>query len=129
MAKNAKKVIGIEIVEDAVKSAIENANRNQLSNCTFLVGDVLKEIENLHEHPDLIVLDPPRDGVVRKAIEKLIAFQSPEIIYVSCKPTSLGRDLQEFVKGGYEVKRVKLVDLFPGTQHVETIVLIQKKNS
>jgi len=129
MAQKAKQVIGIEIIEEAVNAAIENAAQNQLSNCTFLAGDVLKKIEELSCQPDLMILDPPREGIHKKAIEKLIAFHAPNIIYVSCKPTSLGKDLQELIQGGYEVKRVRLVDLFPRTQHIETVVLLSRKET
>lgn len=126
MAKQSKKVIGIELVEEAVEAANENANRNSLSNCEFIAGDVLKKIEELHEKPDIIILDPPRDGIHSKAIDKIIAFDAPEIIYVSCKPTSLARDLQIFQQQGYCVKRVKMVNQFPRTVHVETVVLMSK---
>ncbi len=126
MAKKAKKVIGIELVEEAVAAANENAQRNGLLNCTFLAGDVLQKVEELKEKPDLMIVDPPRDGIHPKAIDKLIAFDAPEIIYVSCKPTSLARDLQIFQQNGYAVKRVKLVNQFPRTVHVETVVSMKK---
>lgn len=123
----AFEVIGIELVEEAVESAYENAKRNNLNNCRFIAGDVLKEIENIKENqPDLIILDPPRDGIHPKAINKIIDFNAKEIVYVSCKPTSLVRDLVEFQKAGYSVERVKLMDLFPRTVHVETVALLKK---
>lgn len=127
MAKKAKKVIGIELVEEAVIAANENAKRNHLENCTFLCGDVLKKIDELEEKPDIIILDPPRDGIHPKAIGKIIDFNAPEIVYVSCKPTSLARDLQLFQEGGYEVKRIRLMDMFPKTVHVETVCLLTRK--
>lgn len=126
MAKKAKKVIGIELIEEAVAAANENAQRNGLLNCTFIAGDVLQKVEELQEKPDLIIVDPPRDGIHPKAIDKLIAFDAPEIIYVSCKPTSLARDLQIFQQNGYAIKRVKLVNQFPRTVHVETVVSMKK---
>ena len=122
----SKKVIGIELIEEAVLAANENAKRNGLENCTFIAGDVLKEVDHLIEIPDLIIVDPPRDGIHPKAISKIIAFNAPEIVYVSCKPTSLARDLVEFQKAGYQVKRVKLMDMFPRTVHVETVCLLSK---
>ncbi len=117
----SKKVIGIELIEEAVVAANENAKCNHLENCTFLAGDVLKMVDELEERPDLIIVDPPRDGIHPKAIGKIIAFGAPEIVYVSCKPTSLARDLEIFQQEGYQVERVKLMDMFPRTVHVETV--------
>lgn len=122
----AKEVIGIELVEEAVVSANENAKRNNIDNCKFIAGDVLKEIESLNEAPELIILDPPRDGIHPKAIGKIINFNAKEIVYVSCKPTSLVRDLVEFKNAGYKIDTVKLMDLFPRTVHVETVVRMYK---
>ena len=125
----SKKVIGIELIEEAVVAANENAKRNHLENCTFLAGDVLKMVDELKERPDLIIVDPPRDGIHPKAIGKIIAFGAPEIVYVSCKPTSLARDLEVFQQEGYQVERVELMDMFPRTVHVETVVLLSKLNT
>ena len=122
----SKKVLGIELIEEAVVAANENAKRNHLENCNFLAGDVLKMVDELEERPDLIIVDPPRDGIHPKAIGKIIAFGAPEIVYVSCKPTSLARDLEIFQQEGYQVERVKLMDMFPRTVHVETVVLLSK---
>lgn len=123
----SKKVIGIELIEEAVVAANENAKRNHLENCTFLAGDVLKMVDELKERPDLIIVDPPRDGIHPKAIGKIIAFGAPEIVYVSCKPTSLARDLEIFQQEGYQVERVELMDMFPRTVHVETVVKLVRK--
>ena len=125
----SKKVLGIELIEEAVVAANENAKRNHLENCTFLAGDVLKMVDELEERPDLIIVDPPRDGIHPKAIGKIIAFGAPEIVYVSCKPTSLARDLEIFQQEGYQVERVKLMDMFPRTVHVETVVLLSHKKA
>ena len=125
----SKRVIGIELIEEAVVAANENAKRNHLENCTFLAGDVLKMVDELKERPDLIIVDPPRDGIHPKAIGKIIAFGAPEIVYVSCKPTSLARDLEIFQQEGYQVERVKLMDMFPRTVHVETVCLLSKLNA
>ncbi len=125
----SKKVLGIELIEEAVVAANENAKRNHLENCTFLAGDVLKMVDELEERPDLIIVDPPRDGIHPKAIGKIIAFGAPEIVYVSCKPTSLARDLEIFQQEGYQVERVKLMDMFPRTVHVETVCLLSKLQS
>lgn len=122
----AKEVVGIELVEEAVVAAEENAKRNNLNNCKFIAGDVLKEVENLEGNPELIILDPPRDGIHPKAINKIIDFNAKEIVYVSCKPTSLVRDLVEFQKAGYKIEKVRLMDLFPRTVHVETVVRLTR---
>lgn len=127
LAPVAAKVVGVEIVGEAVEAAKENASLNGLDNCTFWAGDVLKVIESLEEIPDLIVLDPPRDGVNPKALEKIIKFGVNRIVYVACKPTSLVRDLEMLQGRGYQVERIACVDLFPGTYHVETCVLLGRK--
>ena len=126
LAPVASKVVGVEIVEEAVESAKKNAVDNHLDNCEFIAGDVLKVVDNLTQKPDILVLDPPRDGIHPKALRKIINFNVDEMVYVSCKPTSLMRDLLVFREAGYEVKRCCLVDMFPGTVHVETVVLLSK---
>lgn len=127
MAPIARKVIGIEIVEEAVEAAKENATMNNLYNCEFIAGDVMVKVDELTERPDLIILDPPRDGIHPKAINKIIDFSPEQFIYVSCKPTSLARDLSVFVERGYKVTKVKCMDMFPHTPHVETVVHIVRK--
>jgi len=126
MAPVAKKVIGIEIVEEAVNMARENANLNGLDNVEFIVGDVLKEVDNLKEKPDLIIIDPPRDGIHPKAINKIIDFNPDKFVYVSCNPVTLVRDLKVFEERGYKVEKVKLMDMFPRTPHVECVTLMSK---
>jgi 23S rRNA (uracil-5-)-methyltransferase RumA len=126
MAPVAKKVIGIEIVEEAVNMARENAKLNGLDNVEFIVGDVLKEVENIKIKPDLIIIDPPRDGIHPKAINKIIDFNPDKFVYVSCNPVTLVRDLKVFEERGYKVEKVKLMDMFPRTPHVETVVLITR---
>lgn len=129
LAPVAKKIIGVEIVEEAVEAAKVNAKLNGLSNCDFIAGDVLKIIDEIEEKPDLIVLDPPRDGIHPKAITKIINYGVDRIVYISCKPTSLVRDLEVFIENGYKVEKAMAVDMFPNTVHVESIILLQKKNS
>ena len=124
LAPVAKKVIGVEIIEEAVEAAKENAALNKLSNCEFIAGDVLKVIDSIEEKPDLIVLDPPRDGIHPKALGKIIDYGVDRIVYISCKPTSLARDLEMLQERGYKVERVVCVDMFPGTVHVESIILM-----
>ncbi|MBZ2175770.1 23S rRNA (uracil(1939)-C(5))-methyltransferase RlmD [Schnuerera sp. xch1] len=126
MAPVAKKVIGIEIVEEAVEKARENAKLNGLNNIEFIVGDVLKEVENLKERPDLIVIDPPRDGIHPKAINKIIDFRPQTFVYVSCNPITLVRDLKVFRERGYDIEKVKLIDMFPRTPHCESVVLMSR---
>ncbi len=123
----AKKVIGVEIVEEAVVAARENAALNGLTNCKFIAGDVLKVIDTIEEKPDYIVLDPPRDGIHPKALEKIIRYNVPQMVYISCKPTSLARDLEVLQARGYKVKKVQCVDMFPSTGHVETVILLSRK--
>ena len=126
MAPVAKKVIGVEIVEEAVEAARKNAELNGLSNCEFMAGDVLKVIDSIEEKPDLIILDPPRDGIHPKALDKIIRYGVDRIVYISCKPTSLARDLEVFLERGYVVERGTAVDMFPGAGHVETIVALHR---
>lgn len=126
LAPVASHVTGVEIVEEAVEAAKDNARQNGLDNCTFLAGDVLKVIDELEEKPDLIVLDPPRDGIHPKALEKIIRFGVERMVYISCKPTSLARDLEILQARGYKLERACAVDLFPGSYHVETVVLMSK---
>ena len=126
LAPVAGKVIGVEIVEEAVEAAKENASLNGLSNCEFLAGDVLKVLDSITEKPDFIVLDPPRDGIHPKALEKIINFGVERMVYISCKLTSLARDLEVLQAKGYRVERVRCVDMFPGTVHTETIVALSR---
>lgn len=129
LASVAKKVVGVEIVEEAVRSAKVNAELNGLENCEFLAGDVLKVIDELQDKPDLIVVDPPRDGIHPKALGKIIDFGVDRIVYISCKPTSLVRDLAVLQDRGYRVEKVCGVDMFPGTGNVETVVLLSHKKA
>ena len=130
IAPVAGKVIGVEIVEEAVEAARENAAINGLENCEFIAGDVLKVLDEITEKPDFVILDPPRDGVNPKALAKLVEKAGTErMVYISCKPTSLVRDLEVLRGYGYEVERWGCVDMFPGTVHVETVVLLTRQNT
>ena len=129
MAPVAKKVIGVEIVEEAVEAARRNAAENGLKNCEFITGDVLKVLDGIPEKPDVIILDPPRDGIHPKALPKIISYGVERIVYISCKPTSLVRDLETFLKCGYQVERAVAVDQFPWTANVETVVLLGREFS
>ncbi len=129
MAPVAKKVIGVEIVEEAVLAARKNAAENGLANCEFIAGDVLKVLDDIDEKPDMIILDPPRDGIHPKALPKIIAYGVDRIVYISCKPTSLTRDLEVFLESGYHVEKCVAVDQFPWTANVETICLLSRVSS
>lgn len=128
LAPVAKQVIGVEIVEEAVEAARENAAHNGLSNCRFIAGDVFRVLDEIEEKPDVIVLDPPRDGIHPKALPKIIDYQVDTIVYISCKATSLARDLEMFQGRGYEVVKCVAVDQFCQTYHCEMIALLQKSN-
>ena len=127
MAPVCKEVVGVEIVEEAVCAAKENAALNGLDNCKFIAGDVLKVLDDIEEKPDYIILDPPRDGIHPKAIGKIIDYGVENMVYISCKPTSLARDLQIFIARGYRVEKICCVDMFPNTYHVETVVLLSQQ--
>ena len=127
MAPAAGKVIGVEIVEEAVEAAKKNAAANGLDNCEFIAGDVLKVLDEVEEKPDMIILDPPRDGIHPKALPKIIAYGVDHIVYISCKPTSLVRDLEVFLENSYRVDKAVAVDQFPWTANVETVVLLSRK--
>ena len=127
MAPVCKEVVGVEIVEEAVCAAKENAALNGLDNCKFIAGDVLKVLDEIEEKPDYIILDPPRDGIHPKAIGRIIDYDVENMVYISCKPTSLARDLQIFMARGYRVEKICCVDMFPNTYHVETVILLSQQ--
>lgn len=129
VAGNAEKVIGIELIEEAVAAANENAKLNGLNNCTFIAGDVAKVITEVKEKPDLIILDPPRSGVHPKALEYVVKFDAKDIIYVSCNPKTLVSDLNYLTNHGYEVVGTRLMDMFANTPHIECIVKLKRKHS
>lgn len=124
LAPVARHVTGVEIVEEAVEAARSNARQNRLPNCDFICADVLKVIDSLEEKPDMIVLDPPRDGIHPKAMPKILKLGADTIVYISCKATSLKRDLVPLQNAGYRVQKMSLIDLFPGTSHIETVCLL-----
>ncbi|AUN00141.1 23S rRNA (uracil(1939)-C(5))-methyltransferase RlmD [Clostridium botulinum] len=126
VAPKAKKVIGVELIEEAVKAANENAKLNGLNNCEFIAGDVAKVIKDVKQKPDIIILDPPRPGVHPAALEYVVKFEPKEIIYVSCNPKTLVDDLKYLIDNGYKIEKVKGMDMFPHTPHVETVVKLSK---
>ena len=126
-AHNAKKVIGLELIEEAVEAAKENAKLNGLDNCEFIAGDVAETIKKVKVKPDIIILDPPRSGVSPKALDYVIKFNAKEIIYVSCNPKTMVDNLETLLAAGYKVEKSKVKDMFPNTPHAETVVRLIKK--
>ena len=134
MSKVAKKAYGVEIVEEAVESAKENAIENGITNCHFIAGDVLKVLEESAKreettvlpHPNFIIVDPPRDGMHKKALDLIIRYGVNRLIYVACKPKSLARDLEALQNAGYRVQKLCAVDLFPRTNNCEVVCLLKK---
>lgn len=129
MAKTAKKVYGIELVEEAVFAANQNAVLNNLDNCEFIAGDVAKVVSSLPEKPELIIVDPPRAGILGNGVKDIAEFGAKEIVYVSCNPRSLVENVVEFEARGYKLDKLELMDLFPNTPHVETVALLSKLNT
>ena len=129
MAPVSGRVIGVEIVEEAVEAAKENAKLNGLDNCEFIAGDVLEVLDNIAQKPDFIILDPPRDGVHPKALRKIIDYGVDRMIYISCKVTSLARDLEMLQYSGYRVEKAVAIDQFPTSSHVESVVLLSQQKA
>ena len=126
MAEKAKKVYGIEIIEEAVVAANENAKLNGLDNCEFIAGDVKDTVKSLDVKPDLIIVDPPRPGIHKQAIKDICDFGAKEIVYISCNPKTLVDDLKDFIGYGYMPEKVKCMDMFPNTPHCESVVKLYK---
>ncbi len=121
----ARHVLGVELVKESVDSAVENAEINQLSNCDFICGDVFKVLQNSTEkRPDVIFLDPPRVGISTEAVSKIASYSVKRIVYISCNPKSLVKNLVQFRELGYEITYVKPFDNFPMTRHIECLVLM-----
>ncbi|CDZ75678.1 23S rRNA methyluridine methyltransferase [Peptoniphilus sp. ING2-D1G] len=129
VGQRAKSALGIEIVEEAVNAARENAKINEISNVEFICGDVFEETKNLEYKPDIVIIDPPREGINPRAIDKIIEFAVEKYLYISCNPITLVRDLKIFREKGYEIKELKILDQFPRTYHVETVALLSKLNT
>lgn len=127
VAEKAKKVVGVEIIEDAVEAAKINAKENGLENCQFIAGDVFAVLSALEETPDAIIVDPPRSGMMPKTVEKIASYGVAEILYISCNPKTMVENLVQFQTLGYEPVRGTLVDLYPHTDHVECVVLLTRQ--
>ena len=130
VSKKAKKVIGVEAVPEAIADAKENAKRNQITNCEFFVGD-MKNVFNdtfitTHGHPDVIITDPPRDGMHKDVVAQILKIAPKRVVYVSCNSATQARDLA-LLDELYKVVRVRPVDMFPQTHHVENVVLLEKR--
>jgi len=123
------KVLGIELVEDAIKAAKDNAALNGITNCSFYAGDVLNVIQSHYATPDVVVVVPPRDGLHPKALPHILALNAPTLIYVACKPKSLTRDLALLTAAGYKVETIEGMDMFPRTPHMEAIALLRRANA
>ena len=131
LSPHFEKVLGIELVEDAIKAAKDNAKLNGITNCDFYAGDVRAVIR---EHqalaaPDVVVVDPPRDGLHPKALPLIAELSAPQLVYVACKPKSLARDLDLLVAAGYTVEKIEGMDMFPRTPHVEAIALLRRADT
>jgi len=127
MAKNAAKVIGVEIVEQAVEDAKRNAEENHIANAEFICADAAKAASMLAyrgEQPDVVVLDPPRKGCDAELIETVVKMNPQRVVYISCDPATLARDLKLFAQKGYQPQIITPVDMFPRTAHVETIIMM-----
>ena len=130
VAKNARKVIGVESVPDAITAAKENAQLNGIDNVEFYVGDMKNvfndDFINQHGHPDVIITDPPRDGMHKDVVQQILSIAPDKVVYVSCNSATQARDL-ELMKELYKVTKVQPVDMFPQTHHVENVVLLEKR--
>ncbi|MBR4020689.1 MAG: 23S rRNA (uracil(1939)-C(5))-methyltransferase RlmD [Firmicutes bacterium] len=127
LALKAKHVVGVELVEEAVEAAKENAKLNELDNCEFIAGDVFKVLQTVNEKPEVIVVDPPRVGMSMDAVEKIAGYGVDQIVYISCNPKTLAMNLLQFKYLNYDIKYVKAFDNFPFTKHTECICLLQKR--
>jgi 23S rRNA (uracil1939-C5)-methyltransferase len=129
LASRAGEVWGVEIVPEAIADAEENARINGIENAHFLTGDARKEIRPLVEEagrPDVVVVDPPRAGLSKKVVRRVIECEAPRIVYVSCNPTTLAPNAAQLAEAGYRVRRVRPVDMFPQTPHIECVALLEK---
>lgn len=127
LAKHCKKVLGVELNKDAVKSAVSNAQKNKIFNIDFFAGDVAKVLEDLKEKPSLIVVDPPRAGMTAKMIKQVSDFGTKKLIYVSCNPATMARDCLLLREFGFQVKKIQPVDMFPQTFHIENVALLERE--
>ncbi|MCL1787425.1 MAG: 23S rRNA (uracil-5-)-methyltransferase RumA, partial [Defluviitaleaceae bacterium] len=114
------------LVEDAIKAAKNNAALNGITNCEFYAGDVQAVVQEHPARPDVVVVDPPRDGLHQKALPLIVGLDAPQLVYVACKPKSLARDLALLTAAGYTMEKIEGMDMFPRTPHVEAIALLRR---
>jgi 23S rRNA (uracil1939-C5)-methyltransferase len=127
LSDKAKKIVGVDVIEDAIKDARENAELNNLQSTSFFSGDVIEICNDdffaSHGKPDVVVVDPPRAGLHQKLVSKLLEISSPKIVYVSCNVATQARDLQ-MMNEKYIVEKIQPVDMFPHTHHIESVALL-----
>jgi 23S rRNA (uracil1939-C5)-methyltransferase len=131
MAPRAAELWGLEIVEDAISDAIANARRNEIDNAHFFAGDVRLALRDLVEkagRPDVLVVDPPRAGLSQKVVRRIIEAAPRRIVYVSCNPTTLAPNAAQLVEAGYELTKVRPVDMFPQTPHIECVAQLERRS-
>jgi 23S rRNA (uracil1939-C5)-methyltransferase len=129
LALDAGEVFGLELVEEAVADAIENARLNGIDNASFFAGDVRLAMRELLERtgkPDVVVLDPPRAGLSQKVVRRVLEAEADRIVYVSCNPTTLAPNARQMVDAGYALRTVRPVDMFPQTPHIECVALLER---
>jgi 23S rRNA (uracil1939-C5)-methyltransferase len=129
LASRAREVIGVEIAEPAVADAIDNARRNEITNASFFAGDIrlaMRELVERAGRPDVCVIDPPRAGLSQKVVRRIVEAAPKRIVYVSCNPTTLAPNAAQLVEAGYELRRVRPVDMFPQTPHIECVALLER---
>ncbi|MCL1997074.1 MAG: 23S rRNA (uracil(1939)-C(5))-methyltransferase RlmD [Defluviitaleaceae bacterium] len=121
----AKRVYGIDLVEGAIEAAKENTEFNNISNCHFFCGDVKDVVQTISEMPNIVVVDPPREGLTPKALSRVLGLGAAYIVYISCKPTSMARDINVLAEAGYKLTKLKMVDMFPRTPHIEVVGVLE----
>jgi len=126
LSGNARKIYGIEIVSSAVADARVNAQKNQIENCHFLEGDIKDMLPQITDHPDVMIIDPPRVGMHKEVVQQVLAIHPDRIVYVSCNPATLARDL-ELLSPAYQVMEIQPVDMFPHTYHIESVALLMRQ--
>jgi 23S rRNA (uracil1939-C5)-methyltransferase len=129
LGARAREVVGVEIVEAAVADAIANAQLNEVQNAEFYAGDIrlaMRELVERAGHPDVVVIDPPRAGLSHKVVRRIVEAAPSRIVYVSCNPTTLAPNAAQLVEAGYRLKRVRPVDMFPQTPHIECVALLER---
>ena len=124
MARKVRKVIGVEVVSSAISDAKKNSRENNIRNAEFIVGDVVKILPKINDYAEVVIVDPPRAGCDKKVLETFAAMKPEKIIYVSCNPATLARDLKILDEFGYRTKKIQPVDMFPFTSHVEAVAQI-----